>query len=49
MEKEGMKKILAVVTSALLISGTQVWAADTDATTTSQPSLAVVNVPQLFQ
>lgn len=42
-----MKKILAVVTSALLISGTQAWAADT--TTTSQPSLAVVNVQQLFQ
>lgn len=47
MEKEkDMKKILAIVTSALLISGAQTWAADT---TTTQSGIAVVNVQQLFQ
>ncbi len=39
-----MKKILAVVSSLLLIGATQVYAADA-----ASPSLAVVNVQQLFQ
>src|ERR1700722_9268447 len=44
-----MKKLLAVVTSALLVSGAQVWAADATTTVTTQPNFAVVNVQQLFQ
>lgn len=40
-----MKKVLALVSSILLISGTQAFAAS-DAT---QPNIAVVNVQQVFQ
>ncbi|MCE3237969.1 MAG: skp [Gammaproteobacteria bacterium] len=40
-----MRKILAVASSMLLISGTQVYAAEA----TQQPAIAVVNVQQLFQ
>jgi outer membrane protein len=43
-----MKKVLALVGSALLISGAQAFAADAT-TTTAQPNIAVVNVQQVFQ
>ena len=42
-----MKKTLAVISSLLLMSATQVYAADAVAGT--QPVMAVVNVQQLFQ
>jgi outer membrane protein len=41
-----MRKALAIVSSLLLMSATQVYAADAVA---AQPTLAVVNVQQLFQ
>lgn len=43
-----MKKILALVSSILLIGGTQAYAAQ-DATPAAKPSIAVVNVQQVFQ
>lgn len=43
-----MRKALAVVSSLLLMSATQVYAADAVASS-SQPTMAVVNVQQLFQ
>lgn len=42
-----MKKMLAIFSSLLLIGATQAFAADT--TTTTQSTIAVVNVQQLFQ
>lgn len=42
-----MKKVLAMVSSVLLIGGTQAYAAPV--TTTSAPVIAVVNVQQIFQ
>jgi outer membrane protein len=42
-----MKRVLALVGSLLLLGATQVYAADQ--TTASGPSIAVVNVQQLFQ
>lgn len=44
-----MKKVLALVSSILLIGGMQSYAADTTTATTTQPSIAVVNVQQVFQ
>lgn len=43
-----MKKALALISSVLLISGTQAFAATT-ATPAAQPTIAVVNVQQVFQ
>src|SRR5438445_12300474 len=43
-----MKKVLAIVSSVLLISGTQAFAAPA-ATTAAAPVIAVVNVQQIFQ
>lgn len=42
-----MKKVLAIVSSILMIGGTQAYAADKAAAT--QPVIAVVNVQQIFQ
>lgn len=45
-----MKRVLAVLSSLLLIFGMQAYAADTTTSTTgSQPAIAVVNVQQVFQ
>ncbi|HSW92886.1 MAG TPA: OmpH family outer membrane protein [Gammaproteobacteria bacterium] len=48
-----MKKVLAIVSSVLLVSGMQAYAAPATATTTTTtapaPVLAVVNVQQIFQ
>ncbi|MEO8400673.1 MAG: OmpH family outer membrane protein [Gammaproteobacteria bacterium] len=44
-----MKKILAIASSALLISATQAYAAPAPATVTGAPVIAVVNVQQIFQ
>ena len=41
-----MKKVLALVSSILLVSGTSAFAADT---TVATPTIAVVNVQQVFQ
>lgn len=43
-----MKRVLALVSSLLLLGATQVYAAD-QTTTSGQPTIAVVNVQQLFQ
>ncbi len=42
-----MKKVLAILSSVLLIGGTEAYAAP--ATTTAAPVIAVVNVQQIFQ
>lgn len=45
-----MKKVLAILSSVLLIGGTQAYAAPVTATTTAgAPVIAVVNVQQIFQ
>lgn len=44
-----MKKMLALVSSILLVSGTQAFSAQETTTQTSQTNIAVVNVQQVFQ
>ncbi len=44
-----MKKILAIVSSVLLMGGTQAFAAPATTTAATVPVIAVVNVQQIFQ
>jgi outer membrane protein len=44
-----MKKVVALISSVLLIGATQVIAAETPAPAATHPSIAVVNVQQVFQ
>jgi len=44
-----MKKVLAIVSSVLLVSGMQAYADPAATTTSAAPVIAVVNVQQIFQ